>query len=208
MEMESEKVALMMEEFLEEAKHKTYFGIFKYEKDVMDSKFKLIADSFTGDCKATFRNYTVVYNSNTRIVNEIVTSPILELSGTGSTTYNMQNETEKLINGLLYATLIGISCDLRSKSTDEIWKTLLKKVVRKFIGIFVDETSRGLIIVILGILIFWMGTLSSRWLSVDHRIQEIKYIPIENLCINDVNCSREIMPGSDYNGRHFLFSSD
>lgn len=205
MDMDSEDLVVMMNTFLEEAKHKTYFGVFKYEEELMDGKFTLKADSFTGEVKAIFKNYTIVYNSNTRVANQIVTSPTISLSGSDNVTYNMQNETEKLTNSMLHAKLLGLSYDLRSKSTDDIWKIFLKRSVRKFFGVFVDETSRGLIGVILGILIFWMGAMAYQWMFVDHRIQEIKYIPIENLCINAVNCSQQTIPEAGFKGRSFTF---
>ena len=203
MELAHKDIIPLMNLFLQEAKHSTWFGVFKDERDVKNRKFSLRADSFTGNCRVTYGNYIILYNSNTGAINTINTSTDSESNEQESTDDIIENETKGTALEEPYSTLITISFYITKKGDEPTWKVMLIKFVRKITGAFVDETGRGIIGLFFGALLTLITALFYQWLSVDHGTQDIRLIPIENLCINYMICSHEAMPEANLKGRPF-----
>ena len=155
MELPDEDIAQMMEVFLHEARHKTYFGILKHEGDIKGIKYTIRADSFTGYCRFTYKGDIIVYNSNNGVVSKI-SGPSNPISGA--------NEAKGIAIDEPYSTLMTMHFSITKKSTEAIWKVLLIKFFRNIVGVFVDNTSHGIVGMTIGILLTIVVTLVYQWL--------------------------------------------
>lgn len=175
-----------MKDYLIYAKHKTWFGIYKFERTAykIDKSvayiFNIVADSHTGECKVTYKHEDhpegkLLYNLES---DKSLAVNFLSMNGT-----RMYPRDEEFIVRIRIH-----SIDLRGESTKQILKTRCIVAFRKLGNIFMNAIFSRITTLIVGALLFLAGFMYEKWLN--DRQYASPPLQFENICINDPECGQ------------------
>lgn len=180
------KITQHMKEYLIYAKHKTWFGIYKFERTMykVDKSvafvFNIVADSHTGECKITYKHED---HPEGKLLYNLESGKSLAVNFLSVNGSRMYPRDEEFMDKIWYHLI-----ELRRENTRLIWKIRLILAFRKLGNILMSAIFSRIATLIAGALLFLTGTIYEEWTNGHH--YDSPPVKFENICINDPKCGR------------------